>query len=65
MPKLMKLARLNTNYSVLKNRRKCENFEKRDPTTFGEPYLVIQEVSIQNFNGFGLRTGSPLKPNQN
>ncbi len=65
MPKVMKLARLNTDYSVLKNRRKFEKFEKRDPTTFEDPYLVIQEVSIQNFNGFRLRTGSPSKLNKN
>ncbi len=61
----MKLARLNTDYSVLKNRRKCEKFEKRDRATFGDPYLMTQEVSIQNFNGFGLRPRSPSKLNKN
>jgi hypothetical protein len=61
----MKLARLNINYSVLKNRRKCEKFEIGHPTNFGDPYLVIQEVSIQNFNGFGLRPRSPSKSNKN
>ncbi len=65
MTKLMKLARLNTDHSALKNWWKCKNFKKGDPMTFGDPYLMTQEVSIQNFNGFGLRLRSPSKPNKN